>query len=197
MADSIPVTPGSGRNVGVDAGQTMPDGSTADVQFAERFRSIAYTSWLAPTVTTASAYATGNVVGDIITFAGAARRSGGGGSIRNIQAVHDGDLAASYDLTLFNDTPSAVTDRTQWSPSAADLQKVVARLGGLTVDKVAGGLGGRSLWSMLTDYGFVVDLPYLCAATSLYGLFTIPASLTPPTYTSSSELKVRLLLERD
>lgn len=190
MADSIGVTPGTGRNIAVDAGVTMPDSSSADVQFVELYRNILFTPWQAPTVTTGSAYTAGDVIGGVMTFANAARRSGGGGLIRNYQVIDESGTIGNYDLFIFSDTIGAVTDKATWSAASADLQKIVYH----KPTQSSFPAGALKYFSDLGyDWG-TVEVPYICAATSLYGLIVAESG---PTFTGTTQLKVRLVLQRD
>jgi len=78
-----------------------------------------------PTVT-AGAYAANDAVGGLLTFALAARESGGGGVIKNVAIIDDAGQDAALELWLFKETFTAMDDNAAWAPSEADLRKFVA-----------------------------------------------------------------------
>lgn len=78
-----------------------------------------------PTVT-AGAYSANDAVGGLLTFANAARVSGGGGVIKDVVVLDDAGQDAEIELWLFNATFTAMSDNAAWAPSEADLRKLVA-----------------------------------------------------------------------
>lgn len=79
-----------------------------------------------PTVTAAGAYTANDVVGGLLTFAGAARVAGYGGIIKDMIILDDAGQDAALELWLFNATFTAIADNGPWAPSEADLRKLVA-----------------------------------------------------------------------
>ena len=77
-----------------------------------------------PTVT-AGAYSANDAVGGLLTFANAARVSGGGGVIKNIILIDDAGTDVALELWLFRETFTAMADNAAWAPSEADLRKLV------------------------------------------------------------------------
>lgn len=78
-------------------------------------------------VTTASAYAAGNVLGTKFTLPNAARLAGGAGLIQSASILCKSANTAAVDLILFSADPtnSALTDKTALAINAADYAKVV------------------------------------------------------------------------
>jgi len=75
---------------------------------------------------TAGAYAAGDTVGGLLTFANAARMSGGGGVITDIIIVDDAGQDAELELWLFDRTFTAIADNAAWAPAEADLENCIA-----------------------------------------------------------------------
>lgn len=78
-----------------------------------------------PTVT-AGAYVANDAVGGLLTFADAARWTGGGGVIKDVLILDDNGQDVAMELWLFNATFVAMADNAPWAPSEADLRKLVA-----------------------------------------------------------------------
>ncbi len=77
-----------------------------------------------PTVT-AGAYSANDAVGGLLTFSDAARKAGYGGVIKDMLILDDAGQDAEMELWLFRETFTAETDNDGWSPSEADLRKLV------------------------------------------------------------------------
>lgn len=77
-----------------------------------------------PTITL-NAYTAGDVVGGLITFAGAGG-SGGGGKLRSVMVVDDADQKEPYTLYFFDELPSTIANDAAFAPTVADLKKLVA-----------------------------------------------------------------------
>ena len=60
-----------------------------------------------------------------MTFANAARVSGGGGVVKDVKILDDAGQDAELELWLFNATFTAMADNAAWAPSEADLRKLV------------------------------------------------------------------------
>ena len=138
-----------------------------------------------PTITAASAYASGNAVGGLLTFANAARSSGKGTTITGMVITDTSMQDVATELWLFDQTFTAMTDKTAWAPSAADLLHCVGVL-------TSGAYANGSANSVSTRYG--AALSAVPAATSLYGQLVTRGT---PTYAAASALQVRLLVVPD
>lgn len=78
-----------------------------------------------PTIT-AGAYAAGDAVGGLLTFADAARTGPGGGVIKDMLILDDAGQDVAMELWLFREAFTAMVDNAPWAPSEADLRKLIA-----------------------------------------------------------------------
>ncbi len=124
-----------------------------------------------PAVTVA-AYASGNVVGGLLTFAGAARAAAGSGLIQAASVISKIAQTAILDLLIFsaNPTSSTFTDKAALAVNAADLDKLV-------------GVIHLTDWTSLGTPAIVqavsAGLPFkLATGTSLYGVLVARAAMT-------------------
>ncbi len=142
-----------------------------------------------PTIT-AGPYTTGDVVGGKLTFTDAANRSGGGGIIRSLIITDLGDQKANLDLLLFDSDPSngTYTDDAAVDVDDLDLVKVVAQISIVTADYKS---FTDNAAAALKDLGAA----FQCSGSAnLYGLLIARAG---PTYTSTGDLTIRLVIEQD
>lgn len=138
-----------------------------------------------PTVSSGSAYAAGDAVGGLLTFANAALYSGGSGFISAVRIDDLGQQMATLELVLFDQSFTASSDNAAFAPSDADLANAVADLpiySWYNFSTNAVGMASN-LW-----------IPFTCSGgTSLYGQLLTRGT---PTYTSTSDIKVRLTVYR-
>lgn len=193
MTDSVPITPGSGRNIAVDAGQTMPDNTTADVQFVESFRSLYQTPWQTPTITATTYTTIGMAVGGLITFPNCVRRAGGSGTIVNILGISEADALYSVQLLLFNDAPTDPGDQVAFSPAVADLEKFVTYFTMGFAEFSTPAYGVSSLVNAQNWSSF--SLPFVAAGSDLYGLCLTTSTNTP--FNSTHDLHFALVIVQD
>jgi hypothetical protein len=125
----------------------------------------------APAVTT-TAYASGNVVGGLLTFTGAARAAAGAGLIQAASVLSKSVQTAALDLLVFSANPSAstFTDHSAVSINSADTDKLV-------------GVIHLTDWSALGTASIAqavsAGLPFkLASGTSLYGVLVARAAMT-------------------
>lgn len=138
----------------------------------------------APAITSGSAYAAGNVVGGLLTFAGMARAAGQGGVLQSALLRDKSGQNASYDLFLFDSAPTTPSDKTAVALSAADLAKCVG-----VVPLSGAALGAASTMGVITAAG--LGLAYkLGAGTSLYGILVTRGT---PTYAGTADVSVDLI----
>ena len=90
----------------------------------EAITSVGTTISQTPTVTT-GAYTAGDAVGGLLTFANAARVSGGGGVVKDLIILDDAGQDVELELWIFDSTFTAMADNAAWAPSEADLRKLV------------------------------------------------------------------------
>jgi hypothetical protein len=128
---------------------------------------------------TAAAYAAGNVVGGLLTFAGAARTAAGSGLVQAASVISKSAQTAILDLLIFSANPAAstFTDKAALSVAAGDLDKLV-------------GVIHLTDWTSLGTPAIVqavsAGLPFkLAAGTALYGVLVARAAMT---LTSTTDL---------
>ncbi len=92
--------------------------TTGAVRIAPRTASIAVTSSGLTTVTTV--YTTGDVLGTELTITGAARATGGSGTIMAVVATDDSAVLGAFDIFLFTaaSTPAADNAANSWSDAS-------------------------------------------------------------------------------
>lgn len=177
---NVPITPGTGKNIGVDtisgvefqrmklvAGtEGVSEAIGADDQGTEQ------SSWMTPRrkyatqsiasagLTTASTnYGAGDTVSSGWTFTSMARAAGLGGKIKKINILDKGDVMTGCTLFLATASITFGTDNAAVSVSDTDAQKLT-RVPGFGFDD----LGGCKLATLEWDDG----LKYFCDATSLF-----------------------------
>ena len=139
-----------------------------------------------PTVTAAGIYAAGDAVGGLLTFANAARVSGGGGVIKNMIIIDDDKETGALELWLFNQTFSATADNAPFTVSDADLENCIGVISTVNGD-----------WFAAAD-NQVADVEaskrYDLTGTSMFGQLVTRGTQT---YTTTTDLTVKIALLRD
>ena len=133
-------------------------------------------------VTASSAYASGNVIGGKMTFAGFGRVAGGTGLIQMASIHSKSAQTFACDLVLFHTDPTAstFTDKSALAVNAADFDKVL-------------GVVHISDWTSLGTPSFAeatqLAMAYKVASgqTDIYGVLVARST---PTFGSTSDLKV-------
>ena len=147
---------------------------------------VTVTTSASPTVTAASAYASGNCVGGLLTFANAARVSSG--LINKVVITSKSAQTAQMDLILFdaNPTGTTVTDKAAVAVAVADFAKVIGSVNVLNWTNTGTTSNG-------TAPG--VTLPFaIPSGTSLYGILVVRGT---PTFTATSDITVTLGIHQD
>lgn len=139
-----------------------------------------------PTVQ-AAAYASGNVIGGLLTLNGASRNAAFGGLIQSATAAFVSGVTPALDLVLFNANPSGstITDKTALAVATADVGKVVG-----VVHLTDTTLLGASAPSVVQ--GLAQAMPYMTVGTALYACVVARGAATL-TSTSDMTLTVNLL----
>jgi hypothetical protein len=140
------------------------------------------------TLTVGATYAAADFVGTSstpITFANAARLTGGSGKVVSL-AISDpaASAAVAAELWLFNATVTPPADSAAWTISDADALKCVGVIPIPTTAQYLSALNG----TMSVNN---INLEYTCATTSLFGCLVTRGA---PTYTGT--LQVALAVER-
>lgn len=140
-----------------------------------------------PTISAASAYAAGDAVGGIMTFANAARAAGLGGVITKVAITDLAAQVADLELILWTTSPAGTfTDNAAIDPTDGDLQ-----------DYFIGIIPLAGCYSAFADNaaGSVVpNLSFVGASTSIFGTLV---SRGTPTYASTTDIEITLTIVRD
>lgn len=131
-----------------------------------------------PTIST-SIYASGDAVGGLLTFANAARFSGGGGVLLGVTIIDKDQEQVPFDLVLFDRTFTASADNAVFAPSDADLANVIC-----SVD--------ISTYTNFSTNAIAVaqtQFPFVANGTSLFGQLVVSST---PTYTATTDITVIL-----
>jgi hypothetical protein len=142
-----------------------------------------------PTVQ-AAAYAAGNVIGGLLTFASAARIAAGSGLVQSASCTFVSGVVPSLDLVLFNASPSGstVTDKTAVAVATADLAKVIG-----VVHLTDTTLLGATTPSVVQ--GETQALPFkLTSGSTVYGALITRTAIT---LTSTSDATITLSVLQD
>jgi hypothetical protein len=170
----------------VDAsGNAVPQGTNAPNPVAGP---LTLRATQAPAITSGAAYAAGNVVGGLLTFAGMARAAGQGGVLQSALLRDKSGQNASYDLFLFDAAPATPADKTAIALSAADLAKCVG-----VVPFSGPALGAASTMGVISSAGLGLAFR-LGAGTSLYGILVTRGT---PTYAGTADVSVDLVVLPD
>ncbi len=141
------------------------------------------------TVTTASAYSSGNVVGGKITFGAMVRAAGQGGVITAAIVRDKAGQPVPYDLILFDADPTntTVTDKSAVAVNTADLAKVigVVQFSGV----VLGAASTMGVFTTAPALGFK-----LTSGTSIFGILVTRGT---PIYAGTSDVSVDLIVSPD
>lgn len=178
---NIPVTPGSGKIVstttigGIEYQNIIPCDSSGNQTSTTTPFPVVTPSAVHFTVTptiTAGAYTSGQVVGGLISITGAARVSGGTGTIQTIALGVKTALTAPYDVIFFDTQPtnSTFTDNAALAVNVADLPFYI------------GAAQCSNLFSLGTPQSLqatALQMPYdLNTGTTLYAVIVIRGAQT-------------------
>jgi hypothetical protein len=126
-----------------------------------------------PTVSTSPAYIAGDALGGLLTFANAARLSGGSGVISAVTVLcKTAALVPAIDLYLFNQTMTPTTDNSPFAPSDGDMANCI---GVIPISNWAAETAS-SVNSIATR--FAVGFPFLLTGTSLFGQMVTRSGFT-------------------
>lgn len=205
MADNVAITAGSGTSIATDdvSGvhyqrvklHTGEDGSGEPIGDTDLGASRAL--WVdprrnvvaiqqTPTVSTSPAYTAKDAVGGLLTFANAARSSGGTCRVTSVAVLDKGQQMADLDLILFDRSITAPTDNAGFNPSdteAGYCRGIVPISQGLFAD-----LSTNSVATVECGLDIVLN------GTDLFGVLVARGT---PTYTSTSDLVVTVTVARD
>lgn len=139
-----------------------------------------------PTCSTSPAYTAGDAIGGLLTFANAARVSGGSGLVQAVTVMcKTPALIPALELVLFNQTFTAVADNAAFNPSDADMANCI---GVIPISAWA----DYSLNSIATRFGLA--FPFLLTGTSLFGQMVTRSAIT---LVSTTDLVIGCALIQD
>lgn len=142
-----------------------------------------------PTISTSPNYTAGDCLGGLLTFANAARTSGGGGTVQGIGITNlDGGLTPQMRIYFARETFTSSGDNSAWDPSDSDLAKMIAWVDLLSCN-----------WAALTDNSFLYYpcyVPFKLTGTSLFAQLTFEDA-TGDAFTSTSDLEITLTGSQD
>lgn len=136
--------------------------------------------------TSATAYEAKDAIGGLMTFANAARVSGGSIHIEGATIVDEDDQAAAVDLVLFRSSITAPTDEAAFDPTDAELLDCIGFIRFAATD-----------YSRFNDNSVAhkdCALTSTLSGTSLYGVLM---AVGTPTYASTSSIHVTLSIVQD
>lgn len=139
-------------------------------------------------LTTAStSYSAGDQVGTQFTMAGAARSSGGTGTIVGCTLISAADITGPYDVVVAKESISLASDNAAYAISDADANKLVG---------IIQLVGGFDIGNNRLAQAWNLSIPYLCTGgTSLYcGLITRAAHTF---FGAVTDLQLTLWVERN
>lgn len=199
MADNTEITLGTGRlirsidrsaihtqvaalDLGGSAGERFPGSTQFDAagyaQWAELRRDRLAIS-VTPTIST-SAYAAKDNVGALMSFANAARTSGGGCFVESVQVIDRDQEMKDLDLAFFKASITTPTDNAVFDPTDAELADF------LFLVPIGAGFYADFNDNAIADVPVGREIVAL-AATTLYGVLIARGA---PTYTATSDLTV-------
>ena len=126
-----------------------------------------------PTVSTSPAYTIGDALGGLLTFANAARVSGGSGIVAAVTVMcKTPALVPAVDLYVFNQTFTATSDNAAFAPSDGDMANCI----GVIPIAAWAQETASSVNSIATRFG--LGFPFLLTGTSLFGQMVTRTAFT-------------------
>lgn len=137
--------------------------------------------------TAATAYTTGDQVGNIFTLANAGRTSGAGGRITSVTLVDAADLIGAYDVVFFDSTVTLAADNAAFAISDADALKYV----GLAPLSGSWDIGNNRIAQLLG-----CSIPYKCnGGTDLFA--ALICRVGHSFFAAVGNLQLNVTVERD
>lgn len=212
MADNLAVTPGAGATIGTDersinattvhvqrvspslgpegthtapqSGRVVGAGTDGAAYVDVRPKMVRLSQ--TPTVSL-TAYAAKDAVGGLLTFAAAARYSGGSVRLESVQIVDKGEAMGAVDLFLFDRTFTTPTDNAAFTPTDTELATCVCVIpfASATEERTA---TGNDVWHKQVGTSFPLN------GTDLFGVLVARGAMT---LTSTADVVVSLNLYQD
>ena len=204
MADNVAITAGSGTNIATDDDGTAhhqwmkvefgANGTFTPVQESAPLPMRSYVDLQKIGVTSgglttaATAYAVGDQLGNQMTFANAARVSGGGGIIRGITLISAADTIGAVDVVIFDSSVTLAADNAAFAISDADALKVID----LVSLNGAFDIGNNRLCR-----SGPLAIPYVCnGGTSLYVGMITKAAIAATPFAAATDIELDIYVER-
>jgi hypothetical protein len=138
---------------------------------------------VAPTIT-AGAYSAGDVIGGVMEIP----VNSYSGIIRQVNVDDDDNEKAEITLYFFNAAPTAILDNAAFAPAIADLKKLVGVLVVATANYTT---VNSNAWAAKA----AVDIEYALAESGVPKLYCYGVVTATPTYTATSDLQFRFIIE--
>lgn len=218
MADGVAITQGSGTTIWTDdTGANghvqyvkLVDGTSASTEVIEGDTNLGLSVnvkgrttrvQVTPTIDT-NIYASGDCLGGLMSIAGAASYSTGGGRLLGVSVVDKTQAQrAAMDLVFFSQSVTVAGNNSPFATSDADMVYAVGAisLGSWSYLTAFAGtpLNSLAVWPSPASAATSVqsgEIPYVCAATTLYCQAIVRGT---PTYTSTSDLVFSFLIQPD
>jgi len=140
-----------------------------------------------PTISAAAAYADGDALGGLLTFANAAGWTGGTGRLIDVEIIDNDNECAAIDLVLFNQTFTAAADNAEFDPSDADMQNCIGHVSIADTDYAS---FANNAVATVRDIWLEVE----STTTSIFGQMVIREVKT---YTAVDDITVQMGLSKD
>lgn len=139
-------------------------------------------------LSTGATYAAGDQMGNLFTFNGVSRLSGGTGTIVGVTLIDSGDVLGAVDLVIFDSSVTLAADNAAFAISDTDALKTVCLI------QLAGAIDiGNNRIAQAQNISF----PYACVGgTSLYGAL-VSRSITSVNFTNATDIQIALYVERN
>ena len=134
-----------------------------------------------------NAYASGDVVGGMLSFT--VRSAGGGGVIRRAMLVDDDNAGKILTLYFFDALPSTIADNAAFAPTVADLKKMIGSVSIVAADYVT--LNSNKI--VIKD-GDDLNIDYNITGEKVYAYLVAGESVT---YLAAASLDLRVTFWQD
>ena len=141
-----------------------------------------------PTVTSGSAYTTGNVVGGLLAFSSGVRSQYLAGIIQSVRLETNTVQTAEFDVTFFQAQPAASTWTDKTAPSIQTTDKVLV-YPPVKLTNNYSGLGTHTVYGADS-----INRSVHLGATTLYSVITVVGT---PTFGSTTDLQLCVTLKQD
>ncbi len=138
--------------------------------------------------TAATAYTAGDQVATEFTLAGAARASGGGGTIVGVLVVSAADTTGPFHVVFTNASITLAGNDAAYAISDADALKIQ----GLVQCAANYDIGNNRI-----AQAFNLSIPYVCAATSLFASLITPVAIAATPFGANSDIQLIVYVERN